>query len=267
MRILLAILCIISFSVSLHAQDTLVRSDLYRFADATVFTYARPIHWEKKDWMIFGGMVAGTAALTLLDEPTKKLFERMEAHYPNELEDIGYHYGKPYSAVAFTSVLYLTGVLFKDRWAKDTGLELGATLLTSGLLQTVLKEVVGRARPGTELGPYKFRMPSKGSIAYHSFPSGHAAVAFGISIVMARRIESKPIKILFYSLAASTALSRMHANDHWISDIAFGAALAWACNKTVARRLTTNGRRENRFGRISWSVAPSPKGLTLTGRL
>lgn len=266
MRILLAILYVISFSVSLHAQDTLAHSDLYRFADATVSTYARPIHWKKKDWMTLGGFLAGTAGLTLVDEPAKQFFERKHAHFPNELADVGYHYGKPYSAVAFTSVFYLTGVLFNDRWAKDTGLELGATLLTSGLLQTVMKEVIGRARPGTEAGPYKFRFPSKGSIAYHSFPSGHAAVAFGISVALARRIDNKPIKILFYSLAATTALSRMHSNDHWLSDIAFGAALAWACNRTVAKRLSTNGTKKNRFGGISWSVSPTPKGLTVTGR-
>ena len=150
-------------------------------------------------------VVAGTAALTLLDKPTNELFARLENHFPGELQYVGYHYGKPYSAVAFASAFYLTGALFKDRWAKDTGLELGVTLLTSGLLQTVLKDVVGRARPGPGIGPYEFR-PLEGSLAYHAFPSGHSAVAFGISIVMARRVESKPIKILFYSLAATTAL-------------------------------------------------------------
>lgn len=266
MRVPFITLCAILFFTSLRAQDTLVRSDLYRFSDATIYTYARPIQWDKTDWMIFGGFIAGSAALTLLDEPANRLFERIEGHFPGEIEDIGYHYGKPYSAIAFTSAFYLTGVLFNDRWARDTGLELGATLLTSGLLQTILKDVIGRARPGTNVGPYEFKIPSKGSIAYHSFPSGHAAVAFGISIVMARRIESKPIRILFYSLAATTALSRMNTNSHWLSDIAFGAALAWACDKAVARRLTTNGRRENRFGKISWQFNPGPKGLTLTGR-
>ncbi len=266
MKVFLATLCFILFSISLRAQDTLMRSDLYRFSDAIIYTYARPLHWQKKEWMIFAGSAAGTAALTVLDEPTRRLFDRIEPHFPSEIEKVGYHYGKPYSAVAFISAFYLTGVLFNDRWAKDTGLELGATLLTSGLLQTILKDVVGRARPSTDVGPYKFRIPSKGSIAYHSFPSGHASVAFGISIVLARRIESKPLKILFYSLAATTAISRMHANDHWLSDIAFGAALAWACDKAVARRLATNGTKNNRSGKISWSVTPGPQGLTFTGR-
>lgn len=267
MKVFFGALCLMLAFLPLRAQqDTVTRSDLYRFSDATVYTYARPIHWEKKDWMIFGGFLAGSAALTLLDQPANRLFANIERHFPNEIEEIGYHYGKPYSAVAFTSVFYLTGVLFKDRWARDTGLELGATLLTSGLLQTIMKDVIGRARPGTGVGHYRFKIPSKGSIAYHAFPSGHAAVAFGISIVMARRIESKPLKILFYSLAATTALSRMHSNDHWLSDIAFGAAMAWACNKAVARRLATNGTRNNRFGKISWSFTPGPQGLTFTGR-
>ena len=247
----------------LWAQDSLYRSDIHRFADATIHTYTRPLHWKQKQWLTFGGIIAGTAAITLLDEPVRNFFVHTQDGFPDFIESVGYHYGKPYSAVIFSGGFYLAGMILNDRWSKETGLNLGVTLLTSGLLQTVLKDVVGRARPGTGLGPYEFKIPSEGEIAYHSFPSGHSAVAFGITLVMARRIASQPIKILFYALAASTALSRMHADAHWFSDIAFGAALAWVCDDTVRRRLLVN-RTRNRA--ISWKLTPSLRGIGVVGR-
>ena len=260
-----ALLFIILFSMtcSLSAQDSLYRSDIYRFADATLHTYGRPLHWKQKQWLTFGAIVAGTAALTLLDEPVRDLFIRTQEDFPDVIETVGYHYGKPYSAVIFSGGFYLAGMILNDRWSKDTGLNLGVTLLTSGLLQTVLKEVVGRARPGTGLGPYEFKIPSHGDIAYHSFPSGHSAVAFSITLVLARRISYQPVKILLYLLATSTALSRLHADAHWFSDIAFGAALAWVCDETVSRRLAVN-RSRNRA--ISWKLSPAPRGISVIGR-
>ena len=251
---------------SLSAQDSLYWSDTYRFADATIYTYTQPVRWKQKQWLTFGGVLAGTAALTFLDRPIRELFLENSGSLPQFIEDTGYHYGKPYSAFAFTGGFYLVGVILNDRWAKDTGLNLGATLLTSGLLQTVLKGVVGRARPGTEAGPYAFQSPSKGDAGYHSFPSGHSAVAFGITMVLARRIESTPLRILFYTLAASTTLSRLHTDDHWISDMAFGAALAWACDKAVNRRLVRNGRPLNQFSKINWSLSPTSNWVGVTGR-
>ena len=129
-----------------------------------------------------------------------------------------------------------------------------------------MKGVVARARPGTEAGPYAFKSPSKGDAGYHSFPSGHSAVAFGITLVLARRIENTPIRILLYALAASTTLSRLHTDDHWISDMAFGAALAWACDKAVSGRLLRNGRALNQISKINWSVSPARQGIGVVGK-
>jgi membrane-associated phospholipid phosphatase len=249
----------------LAAQDSVYRGDAHRFVDATFHTYARPLHWKKAQWLTFGGILAGTAALSFLDKPVHELFVRTEAHFPELVETVGYHYGKPYSAFIVTGGFYLVGSILNDRWAKETGLNLGVTLLTSGLLQTVLKDLSGRARPDTGAGPYNFHIPAKGDIAYHSFPSGHSAVAFGITLVLARRIDSKPVKILLYALAGSTVLSRLHTDAHWLSDIAFGAALAWACDETVRRRLSFN-RRPKQSRRISWSATPTSNGLGVVGK-
>ena len=49
---------------------------------------------------------------------------------------VGYHYGKPYTGLAITSGLYLTGMLFKSEWAKETGLILGTSLLSAGIIES-----------------------------------------------------------------------------------------------------------------------------------
>lgn len=263
----LLILLLLATSSLTKAQDSLIISnDIYRFADGVSYTYSQPLRWKQKNWITWAGLLAGTALITLADEPVKDLFDGAEGKFFERIERIGFHYGKPYSAFAFTGTFYLGGLILNNRWAKDTGIGLGATLLTSGLLQTFMKDAVGRARPGTEVGPYRFK-PFSQDVGYHSFPSGHMSVAFGISLVMARRIHYIPVKIFFYSLAASTAISRLYSDAHWISDIAFGGALAWFCGETVLKRLSVNRNRARRNNRLSWQVTPYPGGLSLVCKL
>lgn len=256
-------------TLSFGQDSTFRTSDVYRFADAAVYTYSQPLRWKGKQWLTFSGVIAGTAVLLLLDEPVKDFFSKHENRFLEGVREAGFHYGKPYAAFTTTGAFYLTGLAFNNRWAKDTGIALGATLLTSGLLQTILKDAIGRARPDTGVGPYSFRFFS-GEAAYHSFPSGHASVAFGISTVLARRVNSVPLKILFYTIAGTTAISRLYTEAHWISDIAFGAALPYFCAETVFRRLNLDGdkqRLKREHQKISWKFTPSWKAVAITGTI
>ncbi len=262
MRILLLIIFIPVLGFA--QQDSLQRRrDIFRFADGIIYTYSAPLRWEGNDWLKFGGVLAGTAALSLLDEPVRKFWQQQDSPFLDGVERVGFHYGKPYSATIFTGGFYLAGVLFKNEWCKETGLVLGTTLLTSGLLQTIMKDVIGRARPVTEVGPYKFKSLSK-SPAYHSFPSGHASVALAISLVLAKRIDNVPIKIFFYALATTTAVSRMYIDAHWFSDIVIGGVLGWFCADAAIQRIEANrfkipGKKPG----YALSVYPFPGGLTL----
>jgi membrane-associated phospholipid phosphatase len=246
-------------------QDSLrVRPDVFRFADGVVYTFSSPARWNSKDLLVLGGLLAGTTALTFVDHPVRDFWQRHDNRFMNGVERIGYHYGKPYSAFGFTAGIYLTGVIFNNTWAKETGLMLGSTLFTSSFMMGILKDVTGRARPAPGMDNMEFR-PFHQSAAYHAFPSGHSAVAFGISVVMAKQINNVPLKILFYSLAGTTAVSRMYSDSHWVSDIAFGGMLAWFCADTAMSRMRVN-RFKTSFrakDKLVWKVFPYPGGLTL----
>ncbi len=244
--------------------DSVRRPDIFRFTDGVLYSFSQPARWDKKDWLTLGGVVVGTALLSFADEHVNDFWKRQDSPFLDGVERVGYHYGKPYSATIFTGGFYLAGVLFKNNWSRETGLRLGVVLLTTGAIQTFSKTAFGRARPGTEVGAYKFD-PFTANIGYHSFPSGHTSVAFAISLTVAKFTKSIPIKVIFYSLAGATAVSRFYSGAHWLTDITFGGVLAWYAAETAYNRLETNKFKKARGNpRTSLNIAPSLRGFSAT---
>jgi len=91
----------------------------------------------------------------------------------------------------------------------------------------------------------------------YSFPSGHASTAFATATVLQRHLGWKA-GIPAYSLATYVAASRVESRRHYLSDVAFGAALG-----VVAGRTVTIGRGEARFA-VSPAVALGGGGVTFT---
>jgi membrane-associated phospholipid phosphatase len=248
-------------SLASAQYDSAKRNDVIRFADGIVGTYTRPLKWSGKDWLKFGAILGGTTALTLADQPVRNFWQDQSNQTMDVVNTIGYHYGKPYSAFLFSGGFYAIGLVLKNEWAKETGLALSTSLVTAGLLEMGLKPLIGRARPSKEQGNYQLSFFNE-EAGYHSFPSGHASMAFTISFVMAKQSRSLPVKIFFYSLAGSTALCRLYSDAHWISDIAFGSIIAWYCSEAAIDRLKIN--RYRRPGKnTQWNLTPYPGGVTL----
>jgi membrane-associated phospholipid phosphatase len=262
MRRLFFLLLVIPTSLQAQHVDSIRHSDAFRFVDGMVYTYTSPARWKGKDWLKLGGVLAGTAALTLADKPVRNFWISQESSTLDAINRVGYHYGKPYSAFIFTGGFYLGGLLFKSEWAKETGLMLGTSLLSAGLMEMTLKPVIGRARPTEGVGNYELTFFNK-EAGYHSFPSGHASMAFTISMVMAKRVESIPVKVFFYSLAGTTVLCRLYSDAHWISDVAFGGTIAWFCSEVAIKRIQENRFRPVNTRKFQWKVYPYPSGLTV----
>jgi membrane-associated phospholipid phosphatase len=98
-----------------------------------------------------------------------------------------------------------------------------------------IKYIAGRTRPdGTD----------------RSFPSGHTSSAFATATVLQRHYGWK-VGIPAYALAGYVGASRLHANKHYLSDVAFGAALGIIAGRTVtvgigsttSRRTSAGSRR------------------------
>jgi hypothetical protein len=80
-----------------------------------------------------------------------------------------------------------------------------------------------------------------------SFPSGHAASAFAAASVIERHLGYR-FSLPAMTIAAYVATSRLHDNQHFLSDVVFGSALGTATGWTVV----------GRHGRNSYALTPVP---------
>lgn len=90
-----------------------------------------------------------------------------------------------------------------------------------------------------------------------SFPSGHASVTFASATVLQRHFGWK-VGIPAYGVASYVAASRIQMRRHYLSDVAFGAALGIAAGRTV-----TIGHGNTRFA-VSPMAAPGGGGVAFT---
>ena len=90
-----------------------------------------------------------------------------------------------------------------------------------------------------------------------SFPSGHTATTFATATVLQRHFGWK-VGIPAYAAATYVAASRIQVKRHYLSDVAFGAALG-----IVAGRSVTVGRGDAKFA-IAPAAAPGGGAVSFT---
>jgi len=133
---------------------------------------------------------------------------------------------------------YGIGRAYGNRRIANAGADLVQAQLIAEALTIVIKQATRRARP-------------EGS--GFSFPSGHTTAAFASATVLHQHFGWK-IGLAAYAVAAYVGASRIHDRRHYLSDVAFGAALG-----TVAGRTVMVGRRH----RMALAVVPSNGGAAI----
>lgn len=116
-----------------------------------------------------------------------------------------------------------------------------AQIVSQGTTQA-LKYVAGRTRPNGEA---------------KSFPSGHTSSAFATATVLQRHYGWK-VGIPAYAFAGYIGASRIQSRKHFLSDVAFGAALGMAAGRAV-----TFGVGQTTFA-VAPQVVPGGIGISIT---
>ena len=169
----------------------------------------------KSTYAVLGG--AGLVAAAVHNEDT-----RVNAHFQGGNTKIfaaGQYIGQSYTIGAAAFATYLVGRVKKNEKATHIGIDELRALLESELIVQGLKYTVRRERPeGTG----------------YAFPSGHAADSFAAATVLQRHFGAKAA-IPTYILASYVAMSRLHENRHYLSDVIFGAGVGYMVGHTVTR--------------------------------
>lgn len=130
--------------------------------------------------------------------------------------------------VSAAAATYIFGRANKQPRVRHLGMDLiESTILAEGLTQ-LIKVAVRRDRPIHADGS---RNPG------YSFPSGHATTTFAVATVLQQHLGWK-FAVPTYLVASYVAMSRLHDNRHFASDVAFGAA----DGIIIGRAVTWHGR-------------------------
>jgi len=148
-----------------------------------------------------------------------------------QLSDVGNQVGKGESLLVVSGALLVAGYTVRHASLKRAGWE---TLIAHGIaggLNTVLKHLIGRARPKfMHAGNSEF-FPFGGS-GWDSFPSGHSMATFAVATVLA--VKFPKVRWLMILIALVVSVSRLFRASHYLTDIVAGAVFGVLIGTVVA---------------------------------
>ena len=144
--------------------------------------------------------------------------------------------------LATPAVFYLAGLARKDSYAQHTALLTAEAVADVEIPNVILRTATRRLRPAD--------VPANGNFsdtwfdagtnplkAKGSFASGHAASAFAIATVIARRYPRRRwVPWVAYGTAGLITFSRVSTGGHFLSDTFFGTALGYSVGRFVVLR-------------------------------
>ena len=148
----------------------------------------------------------------------------------------GTYYGSQAVQIPVAIIWWIAGSAAGSENQASTGRDLLRAQLSVASWTYAFKFATNRTRPNG--------MP-------RSFPSGHASTSFAIAAVLEEHFGWKA-GLPALLAAAYTGVSRIAQNEHWASDVVFGAALGMAAGRTVTIRL--------RNTKVSVAPVSVPKG-------
>jgi membrane-associated phospholipid phosphatase len=203
--------------------------------DTTIDDFRRLPSKDTLTWLSIGGTIAAAGRTRDWDVTNGFSGTRMRTFEP------GATIGGARVQFAAALATYTVGRVTGHRRVATVGTELIRAQLLAQTLTGGIKLSVRRHRPdGDEL----------------SFPSGHTSVTFATATVLQRNFGWKA-GIPAYALASYVAASRVQMKRHFLSDVAFGAAIG-----IVAGRTVTVGGGRARFA-VSPTVSPNQAGVSL----
>jgi membrane-associated phospholipid phosphatase len=168
---------------------------------------------------VYVATVGGVLALGV--HPFDQSFNaKVLSHYDavNTFFAPGKYLGSTQVQVAFSLGTYAVGRWQDQPKVAHLGMDLLQAQIMTEVLVEPLKFAVHRERPdGSD---------------HQSFPSGHAAVTFATATVIERHLGWRKA-VLGYAIASYVAMSRIHDNKHYLSDVVFGAAVGTIAGRTV----------------------------------
>jgi len=156
---------------------------------------------------------------------------------------------------------YAGGRVFAHPRLSAASVRIGASVAVAGTVAAALKIGVGRVRPRDVAQETDHFQPFSRN---HSFPSGHATLAFAGAAALDQETTAGWVPWVAYPVAALVGWSRVQDDEHWASDVVAGAALGfWTARKTETALRVRDRRNES----LGLGLQGDGKGLRLAARV
>jgi membrane-associated phospholipid phosphatase len=172
-------------------------------------------------------LISGTLIAT--DRQTAHWFENSNSQvkWSGRVSQIG----APYTVAGFSAATYLIGRATKNRRTQETGFLALEAVADSEFITLVMKEVTQRRRPAEGTQNRGFWQGGT------SFPSGHAAGSFAVAAVFSYEYHDHiAVPIAAYTVATIVDISRLGAQQHWLSDLFVGSAVGFLSGRYVFKQ-------------------------------
>lgn len=209
-----------------------------------------PAGWKARDLARVAAVGGVTAAAGSQDEDTREWVLRERGATSEGAARIGEALGNSGYLLAGLCAGSVSGWLAGDERLERACLNGTRNLaIGAGLLNTAGKLLAHRHRPYAGDGAGAWDGPGfETESSRMSFPSGHACSAFSVAGAFAREYGSlRPIGILARAGAVLAAMSRVHDDKHWLSDVVAGSALGYFTAGFLGRPKGENEGRGPRF--------------------
>jgi hypothetical protein len=191
-----------------------------------------PLKWKPQQVIAAGLLCGGVIALMHYDEQITFRFQDNKTTATSQATKLLEPMGNGLVVLGGSALLYTVGALSKESNTSCAGLQNMKAVLISSAFIFGVKHLTHRSRPFMNQGSRNWNLLSD-EWQFTSFPSGHATFAFATATSLSCVSRKKIVPIIAYTLAGSVALSRIHDNKHWSSDVLAGAAIGTAFSLTI----------------------------------
>ena len=201
----------------------------------------QPLHYDWKDWTVFGGVAAATTLSFIYDEDIYRWvndnFSQKQAESFSQYSDV---FGEELFIVPSIAATYVISAINKDCRLRNMSLAALQSFVFAEVASVGIKVLTCRVRPDS---PSPTSVPNsqqwEGPFATFestSFVSGHSMRAFALATTVAGFYPEKTwVGIVSYSLATLTSAGRVISSEHWSSDVIVGAALGYFIGRGVVK--------------------------------
>ena len=223
------------------ASSLLSKEYLGSYWNSGLTVLSQPLHYDWKDWTVFGGVAAVTTLAFVYDDEIYKFvngtFGDGQSNAISKCTDV---FGEEYFILPSVALTYAIGAINKDSRLRNMSLAALQSFVYAEVASAGLKVLTCRERPVANsqqpaansqswLGPFA-------TLESTAFPSGHAMRSFALATTVAGFYpDRKWVGVVSYSLATMTSVGRVISKEHWTSDVIVGSALGYFIGRGVVK--------------------------------